>query len=44
MRVISKRPGALVLLAMLAVPASGSLSAQQQAPSDPNIIVTGERA
>lgn len=32
MSVISKRPGALFLLAALAVPASGSLSAQQNPP------------
>ncbi|RXZ65751.1 OmpA family protein [Pelagerythrobacter rhizovicinus] len=32
MSVISKRPGALFLLAALAVPASGSLSAQQSPP------------
>ncbi|MDB5687616.1 MAG: OmpA/MotB domain protein [Rhizorhabdus sp.] len=44
MRVITKRPTVYVLLAMLAVPAAGSLSAQQQIPSDPNIIVNGEAA
>lgn len=43
MRVMSKRPGALLLFAVLTVPASGSLSAQEQVPSDPNIVVTGER-
>ena len=42
MRVISTRSGSLALLAMLIVPASGSLSAQQQDPSNPSIIVTGE--
>ena len=41
MRVMSKKPGALVLLAMLAVPFSGSLAAQQDAPN-PTIVVTGE--
>jgi OmpA-OmpF porin, OOP family len=43
MRVISKRPRVLVLLAMLAVPASGSLSAQPQESPDRNIIVNGEQ-
>ena len=43
MRIISKNPQALVLLAMLALPVSTSLSAEQQVPSDPNIIVNGER-
>ena len=42
MRLISTRSGSLVLLAMLVVPASGSLSAQQQDPTNPTIIVTGE--
>jgi OmpA-OmpF porin, OOP family len=42
MSFISTRPGALVLLAMLTVPASGSLSAQAQNMPDPNIVVTGE--
>ena len=42
MRVISTRSGSLALLAMLIVPASGSVSAQQQDPSNPSIIVTGE--
>jgi OmpA-OmpF porin, OOP family len=42
MSVISTRPGALVLLAMLTVPASSSLSAQAQNMPDPNIVVTGE--
>ena len=41
MGVISKRPGALVLLAMLGVPVVGA-SAQQDA-RDPNIVVNGER-
>ena len=44
MRVISKRPTISFLLAMLALPASGSLSAEQQNPSDSTIVVTGERA
>jgi outer membrane protein OmpA-like peptidoglycan-associated protein len=39
MRVISERPGVLVLIAMLTLPMSGSLSAQEQDPSSPNIIV-----
>ncbi len=40
MRVVSERPGILFLAAaMLALPASGSLSAQEQGPSNPNIIV-----
>jgi OmpA-OmpF porin, OOP family len=38
MRVIFNRPGALVLLAMLTVPVSASLSAQER-PVDPTIIV-----
>jgi OmpA-OmpF porin, OOP family len=42
MRAISTKPGSLFLLAMLVVPVSGSLSAQQQDPSNPSIIVTGE--
>jgi outer membrane protein OmpA-like peptidoglycan-associated protein len=42
MRVVSKRTGRIVLLSMLALPVSGSLSAQQQIPADPNIIVEGE--
>ena len=41
MRVISRRPGALVLSALFAVAASGSLSAQQ-VPGDPTIVVTGD--
>ncbi len=43
MRIISRNPPALVLIAMLAMPMSASLSAQEQAPSDPNIIVNGDR-
>ena len=39
MRVMSKRPAANILLAMLVLPVSASLSAQEQAPSDPGIIV-----
>jgi len=42
MRVISKRPGACFLLALLTIPMSGSVSAQQQQDSsDPNITVNG---
>ena len=41
MRVISKNPRVLMLAAMLAVPAWGSLSAQQQAPANADITVTG---
>ena len=41
MRVVSTRPGALLLIAMLAATASGSVSAQQ-IPADPTIVVTGE--
>ncbi len=41
MRVVSQRPRLLCLLAMLTVPLSGSLAAQQRSP-DPNIIVNGE--
>jgi OOP family OmpA-OmpF porin len=40
MRVIPKRPAGRFLLVMLAASASGSVSAQQ-APPDPNIVVTG---
>lgn len=43
MRVIAISPGALFLLATLALPASASLSAQPQDPSPTNIVVTGER-
>lgn len=43
MRVVSKKPGILLLVGLLAVSASGSLSAQQASP-DPSIIVNGERA
>jgi OmpA-OmpF porin, OOP family len=42
MSVVSKRPGALVLAAMLIMPVSGSLYAQEQNFSDPNITVNGE--
>ena len=41
MRIISKRSGSLIVLAVLALPASGSLSAQQQAPAQEAITVTG---
>ncbi len=44
MRVISNRPTALAVLAVLAVPAWGSASAQGQMQTDPNIVVNGERA
>jgi outer membrane protein OmpA-like peptidoglycan-associated protein len=44
MGVISKRPGARILLAMLATTASASLSAQEQAPSNSNIVVDGPQA
>jgi len=44
MRNISKRPKVHVLLAMLALPASASLLAQQQDPSNPNIVVNGTPA
>lgn len=40
MRVISKRP-TVFLLAVLAMPVTGSLSAQAQENSDPNIVVNG---
>ncbi|MFC3174309.1 OmpA family protein [Novosphingobium bradum] len=42
MRVISRTSGSL-LLALLALPAAGALSAQQPGVADPNIVVTGER-
>ncbi|MFM5953633.1 MAG: OmpA family protein [Novosphingobium sp.] len=43
MRVNTKGPGALALLALLAVPAAGSLSAQAQPESPPaTIVVNGE--
>ena len=42
MRSISKNPPALVLIAVLTMPVSASLAAQQ-APTDPNIVVNGER-
>jgi OmpA-OmpF porin, OOP family len=44
MRVISRKTGSLVLLAMLTVPASVSFAGQQQGATDPNIIVEGELA
>ncbi len=43
MRAISTRPGILALFAMLTLPVSGSLLAQEQDTSNPNIIVNGER-
>lgn len=42
MRVISKKAGAGLLLAVLAVPMATSVSAQQADPANPSIIVTGE--
>lgn len=42
MRTVSGKPGALILLGMLALPMSGSLFAQSQGASDPTIVVTGE--
>ncbi len=39
MRVISRRSGALLLITMLTATAASSLSAQQQVPADPTIIV-----
>ena len=44
MRIISTRPGALLLLAMLAVPAASSLSAQEQTSPNQSIIVNGMMA
>ena len=44
MRVIPKRLGVRFVLAMLAVPAAGSLSAQQQNASDAGIVVNGVAA
>jgi outer membrane protein OmpA-like peptidoglycan-associated protein len=44
MRIISKRPKVHLLLAILALPASASLFAQQQDPSNPNIVVNGTPA
>src|SRR5258706_11942126 len=41
MRVVSQK-SVLCMLAMLAVPMSGSLAAQEQVTPDPNIIVSGE--
>ena len=41
MSVISKNPRVLFLLATLAMPAWGGLSAQQQGPADTDITVTG---
>jgi hypothetical protein len=40
--VISRKPGVLFGLAMLAVTTPGSASAQQQGPADPSITVNGE--
>lgn len=44
MLVISKTPAVRLLVAALAVSASGSVSAQQQTPPDSNIVVTGTPA
>jgi outer membrane protein OmpA-like peptidoglycan-associated protein len=44
MGIVSNTSGAFALLAVMTVPAWSSVSAQQQAPADPNIVVTGERA
>jgi len=41
MRVISKRPSVGIVIAMLAASAAGSLSAQQQAAVESNIVVDG---
>lgn len=43
MRVISRRSGALFLLAMSTMLGSGGLSAQAPSEIDPNILVNGER-
>ena len=43
MRFISKRPGIRLLLVTLTISASGIVSAQEQTPSDPSIIVNGVR-
>lgn len=43
MHVMSTKSGGLYLLAMLTLPVSGSLAAQQQSSPDPSIVVTGER-
>ena len=42
MRVVSRKPGARLLLAVLLVSAAGSVSAQPHASSDPTIVVMGE--
>ena len=44
MGVISKRPGAVALFAMLTMSAAGSAFAQQQDAHDANIVVNGEQA
>ena len=44
MRVISERPGVSFLLAMLILPVSGSLSAQEQDSSNSSITVNGVQA
>lgn len=42
MRIISERPGALVLLAIVTFSASAGIAAQPQETTDPNIVVSGE--
>ena len=42
MRQISNKPARLALLAALALPLASGLAAQEQAGTDPNIVVTGE--
>ena len=43
MRAVTTRSGIPVLLAMLAIPAWSSLSAQQETPPEPGVIVKGTR-
>ena len=43
MRIITKGPSGRLLLAVLALSASGSAYAQQQTTPDPNIVVTAQR-
>ncbi len=42
MHALSRTPGALALLALIALPVSTGLSAQPQIASDPSIVVTGD--
>ena len=44
MGIVAKRPGVFALTAMLSVTAPGVALAQELAPRDPSIVVTGERA